>query len=167
MLLHCVRPAQSGGINGLLDPEIAYIRLRDRDPALIEALMHPEAMSIPPHIEADGSERPLAAGPVFAVDPLTGKLITRFTERKRNIVWRDTEETRAAVAALHEILTGDEPLLFHYRLAAGEGVICNNVMHDRSGFEDDSAPGRGRLYYRARYIDRIGYGPTRNAPRAA
>jgi len=157
MLLHCVRPARSGGVNGLLDPEIAYIRLRDRDPALIAALMHPEAMAIPPHVEADGSERPMAVGPVFAVDPQTGKLIMRFTERKRNIIWRDSDDTRAAIAALADLWSDDdEPLLFHFRLGPGEGVICNNVLHDRSGFEDDSTPGRGRLYYRARYIDRVG-----------
>ncbi len=167
MLLHCVRPAASGGVNGLLDPEIAYIRLRDRDPALIAALMHPEAMSIPPHIEDDGSERPLAVGPVYAVDPLTGKLIMRYTERKRNIIWRDSDDTRAAIAALTDLLSGGEPLLFHHRLAAGEGVICNNVLHDRSGFEDDPAPGRGRLYYRARYMDRIGRRAPADEPAAA
>jgi len=45
MVLHCVRPAEDGGVNQLLDPEIAYIRLRDRDPAHIKALMHPDTSS--------------------------------------------------------------------------------------------------------------------------
>ena len=47
MLLHCTAAAETGGENGLLDHEIAYIRLRDKDPDHIEALMHPEAMTIP------------------------------------------------------------------------------------------------------------------------
>ncbi|MCW2306295.1 TauD/TfdA family dioxygenase [Rhodobium gokarnense] len=156
MLLHCVRPAAEGGENGLFDPEIAYIRLRDRDPALIKALMHEDAMAIPEHVEPDGSTRPRATGPVFSLDPATGALLMRFTERKRNIVWRENAETTEAVAALRDILQSDDPLLFRYRLGAGEGVICNNVLHDRTGFVDDHRPGRTRLYFRARYIDRIG-----------
>jgi hypothetical protein len=30
MLLHCVRPAASGGVNRLLDPELAYIACATR-----------------------------------------------------------------------------------------------------------------------------------------
>jgi hypothetical protein len=33
------------------------------------------------------------------------------------------------------------------------GLVCNNVLHERSAFED--APGRPRLLYRARYVERI------------
>jgi hypothetical protein len=33
------------------------------------------------------------------------------------------------------------------------GVLCNNVLHDRSAFVD--APDIQRLLYRARYYDRI------------
>ena len=28
-----------------------------------------------------------------------------------------------------------DPLIIRYRLAAGEGVICNNVLHNRTGFD--------------------------------
>ncbi|HED33929.1 MAG TPA: taurine catabolism dioxygenase TauD, partial [Gammaproteobacteria bacterium] len=35
MVLHCVRPAQSGGENLLLDHEMAYIQLRDENPRFI------------------------------------------------------------------------------------------------------------------------------------
>ena len=38
-ILHCVRNAPEGGENALLDPEIAYIRMRDEDPNLVAALM--------------------------------------------------------------------------------------------------------------------------------
>ena len=34
------------------------------------------------------------------------------------------------------------------------GILCNNVLHDRSGFTDD--PARPRLILRARYHERIG-----------
>jgi hypothetical protein len=33
------------------------------------------------------------------------------------------------------------------------GLVCNNVLHDRSGFRDGAT--RKRLVYRARYYDRI------------
>jgi hypothetical protein len=33
------------------------------------------------------------------------------------------------------------------------GLISNNILHDRTGFQDDSD--RKRLLYRARYYDRV------------
>ncbi|MDK9694817.1 MAG: TauD/TfdA family dioxygenase [Siculibacillus sp.] len=152
MVLHCVRPAAEGGVNALLDHEIAYIRLRDRDPALVEALMRPDAMAIPPSVEEDGSVRDWAIGPVFEVDPATGGLLMRYTARKRHIVWADDSLTRAAVTALEEICATD-PLVFRLRLDAGQGVICNNVLHDRTAFGDESHS--TRLLYRLRSYDRL------------
>ena len=160
MVLHCVRAAPEGGVNGLMDPEIAYIRLRDRDPELVEAMMHPEAMTIPA-FEEEGRPRPAATGPVFWVDAESGALQMRYTARKHNIVWRADATTRAAAAALLDIMKGEDRYVFHTRLSAGQGVICNNVLHDRSAFTDTGRPGTGRLYYRARYRDRIaGSQPT-------
>ncbi len=34
----------------------------------------------------------------------------------------------------------------------GWGLICNNVLHTRTGFADGQPP---RLLYRARYYDRL------------
>ena len=157
MLLHCMRPAGEGGVNRLLDPEIAYIRLRDSDPGHIEALMHPEAMTIPASVEANGRVRPENVGPVFYVDPRSGALGMRFTARKRNVAWRDDPATRAAVAKLEAILRED-PLIVETRMEAGQGLICNNVLHDRTGFAPSNDAGRGRLLYRVRYADRIDVG---------
>jgi Taurine catabolism dioxygenase TauD, TfdA family len=153
MLLHCVRAAIEGGENALLDPEIAYIRIRDVNASWLGALMHPEAMIIPPSLEEDGSERPISIGPVFAVDA-GGRLLMRYTARGRNIRWRDTNETRAAFAFLDDLLRGEaEPLIFKARLAPGEGIICNNVLHARTAFDD--AAGSRRLILRARFANRI------------
>jgi TfdA family taurine catabolism dioxygenase TauD len=157
MLLHCMRPAGEGGVNRLLDPEIAYIRLRDSDPGHIEALMHPEAMTIPASVEANGRVRPENVGPVFYVDPRSGALGMRYTARKRNVAWRDDPATHAAVAKLEAILRED-PLLVETRMEAGQGLICNNVLHDRTGFAPSNDAGRGRLLYRVRYADRIDVG---------
>jgi alpha-ketoglutarate-dependent taurine dioxygenase len=155
MLLHCVRSAGLGGENGLLDHEVAYIRLRDENPDFIAALMHPQAMTIPANEVANGTLRAENTGPVFALDPDSGGIAMRYTARKRNVRWREDAVTQAAVRALEHLLSED-PLIMRVKLAPGDGVICNNVLHDRIGFETDSGPGPGRLLYRIRSYDRIG-----------
>lgn len=153
MLLHCVRPAKEGGINALLDPDIIYIRLRDKNPALVAAMMHPEAMTIPESVEEDGSVRPASKGPVFLIDD-AGRLTVRYTARTRNIIWRDDEDTQAAVAYLNRLLTHEEEeLIIKYKMAAGEGLLSNNVLHTRTAFENIETA--RRLLYRVRYRERI------------
>ena len=249
MVLHCVMSASAGGENRLLDHEIAYILLRDRDPEFIAALMANDAMTIPARIEdvggasreqgpraagmrppasaaepptvrasildagkggggasreqgpraagmrppasaaepptargsiidagkggggasreqgpraagmrapANAAEPPTAraacTGPVFSVGP-GGRLHMRYTARTRSIAWKEDERTRAAVAALEEILEADSPWVFRGRLEPGMGLACNNVLHDRAPFSD--TPERRRLLYRARYFDRV------------
>ncbi len=152
LLLHCVEPAMEGGENELLDHEIAYILLRDQNPEYVRALMHPGAMTIPANL-VDGEERrPEQSGPVFSVRP-DGRLHMRYTDRKRNIVWRDDPLTLEAVTFLREILYRETAWHFRGKLQPGWGLVSNNVLHTRTGFEDGERP---RLLYRARYFDRIG-----------
>jgi alpha-ketoglutarate-dependent taurine dioxygenase len=148
-ILHCVRPAAEGGENRLLDPEIAYMLLRDADPRYVAALSAPDAMTIPANTE-EGAARPAQTGPVFSSDG--GALHMRYTARTRSIEWRQDEATQAAVQFLKQILETDSPYVFKVRLSAGQGLVCNNVLHDRSAFTDNTP---GRLVYRARYLDRI------------
>lgn len=151
LLLHCVNPAATGGDNALFDHELLYLLLRDRNPDYIRALMHPECMSIPASY-VDGEEvRSQHSGPVFSVRA-DGRLHLRYTNRTRNIIWRDDPLTTEAVACLKQLLRDDSPWQFTARLEAGWGLICNNVLHTRTGFTDGAMP---RLLYRARYYDRI------------
>jgi len=154
-VLHCVSPAASGGENALLDPEIAYLRLRDENPEYIRALMAPDVMTIPANNEEGGENRPVQTGPVFSIDSATGSLHMRYTARTRSIEWKQDVATANAVKALECLLAGDSPHVFQYRLAAGEGLLCNNVLHSRTEFTDDVDKGTSRLLYRARYHDRI------------
>ncbi|QKT04046.1 TauD/TfdA family dioxygenase [Ectothiorhodospiraceae bacterium 2226] len=158
LIMFCVEPAATGGDNALLDPELAYLWLRDHDPALVAALMHPRAMTIPAH-EQDGRVlRPARSGPVFSVDE-RGALHMRYTARRHSVAWRDDAQTRSAVAFLQGILSDEGlPHRFRYTLRAGEGIVCNNVLHNRSAFEDDAAEGRVRRMYRARYYERVDVG---------
>lgn len=153
MLLHCVRPALSGGVNALLDHEIAYLLLRDADTRHVQALMEADAMTIPERVDENGVARPAQTGPVFSVDPATGSLHMRYTARTRSIVWKQHPATLAAREFLERLLASDTPYIFRARLEAGMGIVCNNVLHNRSGFagcSDDI-----RLLYRARYYDRM------------
>ncbi len=150
-ILHCVHPASDGGENALLDPEIAYIRLRDRDPEHIRALMRADAMTIPANVVDGEEQRPASIGPVFTSGE-RGRLAMRYTDRKRNVEWRDDEATTTAVAALRAVFEAEDTPMMRLRLQAGWGVICNNVLHTRTRFSDAGEP---RLLYRARYYDRI------------
>lgn len=154
MVLHCVRPASRGGENALMDHEIVYLLIRDENPLYIEALMQPDVMTIPANIENGVEIRPEQTGPVFSLDETTGRLHMRYTARTRSIEWKQDKMTQAAVKFLEEILAKDSPYIFHHRLTAGQGVICNNILHTRTPFEDEEGS-PGRLIYRARYYDRI------------
>ncbi|HHH38824.1 MAG TPA: taurine catabolism dioxygenase TauD [Sedimenticola sp.] len=154
LLLHCVRPAASGGANRLLDHEILFMELRDQDPAYVKALMHPGAMTIPANVVEGKTLRPARSGPVFMLFE-DGRLHMRYTDRSRSIEWRDDPLTREAVAALKGLLAGDRPYRFEGTLQSGQGLICGNVLHTRSGFENGE---QERLLYRARYFDRIAGG---------
>lgn len=153
-VLHCVQPAAAGGDNRLLDHEIAYILLRDADPEFVRALCAPDAMTIPANVEDGAKIRPEQTGPVFSTDAADGALHMRYTARTRSIEWRRDDTTRAAVQYLNQALE-DSRYVFAVRLAGGQGLVCNNVLHDRSAFTDDAALGLSRLVYRARYLDRV------------
>ncbi|MBT6094434.1 MAG: taurine catabolism dioxygenase TauD [Rhodospirillaceae bacterium] len=153
MLLHCVRPAKTGGESQLFDSDIAYIRLRDENPAWISALMHADTLTIPANDIEAGDVRGAEAGPVFAL--IDGQLAMRYTHRVRSAVWRDDPLTAEARAFLRDLLDDGDPLMVTHRLQAGEGVICNNVLHRRTSFENPDQTGQGRLLYRARFRDRV------------
>jgi len=140
IIMHCVRPAAEGGENSLVNPENVYIALRDENPAYIEALMHRKVI------------RAAQTGPVFMVKD-NGRLHMRFSARTRNIIWRDTEDTKKAVEMINALMV-DEGNVFKVTLEAGQGIVCNNVLHNRSSFTDSKI--QKRLMYRARYYDAVG-----------
>jgi len=151
MLLHTVQRAEAGGANRVLDHEIAYLALRDASPEHIRALMQPDAMTIPARTEEGEIARGDQTGPVFSFDS-AGQLHMRFTARTRSIAWSDQPEVHAAVAALGEILERDSHVM-QLQMEPGMGLVCNNVLHDRSGFTDSDTHRRRVL--RARFHERI------------
>ena len=148
MVLHCVERADHGGENDLLDPELAWLWLRDRDVEFTRALEAPDAMTIPANEEATEAGRGAVSGPVFCRDG-GGRMYMRYTSRTRSIVWKDDAATRDAVVALAGLLDSDWPYIFHHRLEPGQGLLCNNVLHNRGAF--DPVGPRERLLYRMRF----------------
>jgi hypothetical protein len=156
VVLHCDQDAAAGGENAVLDPEIAYVRLRDENPAFIDAFSHPECMAIPANT-VDGVEiRPAVCGPVFSfngADGANGALHMRYSERKKHIHWRTDDITTAAREWMSELLASNDRTIYRFTLKPGQGLISNNVLHNRSAFED--LPNQNRFLYRARYFDRV------------
>ncbi|MFB1487961.1 MULTISPECIES: TauD/TfdA family dioxygenase [unclassified Thiocapsa] len=151
--LFCVRAARDGGENGLIDHEMAYLRLRDESPQHIAALAHPQALSIPAHVQEGRTLRAASVGPVFSVRQ--GYLHMRYSARARHVIWRDTPDTYAARAALDRLFSRPDVFTFKLVMKPGEGLVSNNVLHCRTGFADDEDPSKSRLLYRIRFLDRI------------
>jgi len=153
MVLHCVQNAGQGGENRVIDHEIVYLLLRDINPEYIRALSSLDAMTIPARTDEDGVARPAQAGPVFSVNPDDGKLHMRYTARTRSIEWKQDPLTQTAITQLEQLLRSEIPYIFRLLLENGMGIICNNVLHDRTAFTDD--PLKPRLLFRARYLNRL------------
>ncbi len=152
--LHCVMPAPDGGENRLMDQEIVYIKLRDENPDYIQTLMADDVMIIPPRMGKEGNvARKEESGPVFSVDPVTGDLHMRYTIRTQNVIWKQDPFTQEALKRLAYWLECDSKYSYQGKLESGMGLVCNNVLHDRSAFEDSDT--QKRLIYRARYYARL------------
>jgi len=79
----------------------------------------------------------------------------RFTGRKNHIDWKDDPLLTRAREEIFKFLADETALHYRYRLQPGQGLITNNVLHNRTAFEDYPEDEKGRLYFRARFSDRI------------
>ena len=153
VLLHCVRAAREGGEIGLVDPEIAWLLLREAGAELVAALMQPDAFTV----TADGAARegsaPARSHAVFCVDAATGDLDTRFTTRRGGVRWKFDATTTEAAARLLRLMDRDARCAIRTRLEPGMGIVCNNVLRSRASFVDD--PASPRLLLRARFHERV------------
>ena len=151
--LYCIEPAIEGGENRWIDPEMLYIHFRELNPDIIYALSQVGALTIPERREGDKITREVSTGPVFFIDRVSQKPKMRFTQRKRNIHWLQSTSLTDALDVLNNFLSSDSEIHHQYKLAAGEGLICNNVLHNRSAFADNTEQKRKLL--RGRYINSV------------
>ncbi|VAX00889.1 hypothetical protein MNBD_GAMMA22-945 [hydrothermal vent metagenome] len=152
LLLHAVQRAASGGENALLDHEIAYILLREKNPDYVAALMKDNVLTIPARIESGKIVRAEQSGSIFSVSR-KGQLHMRYTIRDNNVMWSEDELTQQALEYLKLILSSDSPYIFKGLLQPGMGLLSNNVLHNRTAFTDDAS--HKRFIYRARYFNRL------------
>lgn len=157
VLLHCAVPAQHGGESLLMDHEIAYILLRDENPAYIEAFMQENVMSIPPNILNGKVIREASTGPIFSMTN-DGNLHMRYSARLRNITWKEDFMVKEACDFLQDLWQQENnPYIIRHTLQQGQGVICNNTLHRRTDFVDAEETHLKRLLFRGRYYDRINH----------
>lgn len=151
LTLFCEQTASSGGENELLDHEMMYIWLRDKNPNYVAALMEDDVMMIPERLENGKVARPDRYGPVFSINKDNARLHMRYTDRTKSIQWKDDALTLEAVGALKQFLKTPSPYVFKGKLEAGWGLISNNVLHTRGAFEEP------RKLYRARFFDSLSF----------
>ncbi len=151
--LFCVNPADQGGVNEWIDPQMIYLLLREDNADVAKALTHPQAMSIPEH-KVDGKvRRSTSTGPIFFIDEPTNELYMRYTQRKKNIEFLNSLEIKQAVEHLDALLKTNTDHHFEHLMQSGQGLLCNNVLHKRNAFTDDKD--NPRLLLRGRYFNRI------------
>lgn len=154
-ILHCVNPAPRGGANAFLDPEVVYLLIRRQSDEFATSLTRGDVFSVPPNIRDGATLRPAFTGPVFSITPNTGRIHMRFTNRSQHIYWNPDPAVSRAVEFLKATIDRAESFKIRLKLQAGQGVICNNVLHSRSAFTNGESIEHQRLMYRARYYDRV------------
>ena len=154
-VLHCVYPAPNGGSNTFLDSEIVYLAVKNHNEGYAASLAQPDAFSVPANTINGREVRPGFTGPVFSTDPFNGGLYMRYTARSRNISWNSKTEIQQAVRCLKSTIDEATDYTITHKLERGQGVICNNVLHKRTGFTNGESTNEQRLMYRARYYDRV------------
>ena len=151
--LFCVQPAASGGENKWIDQQMVYLLLREQNSEITDALSHPQAMSIPAHVVDGVTRRKKSVGPIFFIDQNSSELYMRYTQRKKHIELYSSTEVKQAVETLDQVLASDSDHHFCHTMKANQGMLCNNVLHKRMKFTDDTK--HPRMLLRGRYFNRI------------
>ena len=152
LFLLCKRPAVEGGSNKVLDNEILYILLRDKNPDALRVLMskdcfkykNPKTGEIDDHL----------GGKVFWTNP-DGHLCHRFSFRKMDMAWAEDSDVKAAQDVLESLILDESEYVIEGRLESGLGLVSNNVQHTREKLVDSDDPAKQRLLFRTRFYDRV------------
>ena len=137
-VLHCIRPAESGGESVLVDGFKLGEVLREKDSEAFNCLVQ---QSQPYHrIDHDNDIDQRTRGPVFVLDEYGEIIGFRFHTRAAAPFDVPAERFLNLYAANHALskLMLDERYQARFRLEAGDAVMFDNqrVMHARMGFSD-------------------------------
>lgn len=152
LFLLCKRPAIEGGSNKVLDHEIMYILLREKNPEALAVLMNKDCFNYrnPVTGEIDAS----LGGKVFWTNA-DGHLCHRFSFRQIDMAWSEGADVAAAREALESFLLNEPEYVIEGRLESGLGLISNNVLHTREKLVDSEDEAKKRLLFRTRFYDRV------------
>lgn len=153
LFLLCKRPAVEGGSNKVLDHEILYILLRDKNPDALRVLMSKNCFKYRNPTTGEIAEN--LGGKVFWTN-VGGNLCHRFSFRKTDMAWSEEDDVTAARAVLESLIQEESEYVIEGRLESGLGLISNNVLHTREKLVDSDNPEQTRLLFRARFYDRVG-----------
>lgn len=152
LFLLCKQPAVEGGSNKVLDHEILYILLRDRNPDALGVLMSKDCFKY--RNPKTGEINDHLGGKVFWTNS-DGHLCHRFSFRKTDMAWSDDADVTAARGVLESLLLGEPEHVIEGRLESGLGLISNNVLHTREKLVDGDDAASKRLLFRTRFYDRV------------
>lgn len=152
VFLLCKRPAIEGGNNKILDHEILYILLRDKDPEALRTLMRNDCFQ--PKNPKTGKINEHLGGKVFWTNS-DGYLCHRFSFRKMDMAWSEDAEILAARDVLESLILNESEYVIEGRLESGMGLISNNVLHTREKLLDSDDDTKKRLLFRCRFYDRV------------
>jgi len=152
LFLLCKRPAVEGGSNKVLDNEILYILLRDKDPDALGVLMNRNCFKYKNPKTGEIAEN--LGGKVFWTNS-GGNLCHRFSFRKIDMAWSGDADVQAARAVLESMMLEQSEYVIEGRLESGLGLISNNVLHTREKLVDSDDAAQKRLLFRARFYDRV------------
>ncbi len=152
LFLLCKRPAVEGGSNKVLDHEVLYIQLRDKDPGALEVLMNKDCFNY--RNPATGEIDLHRGGKVFWTNA-DGHLCHRFSFRKTDMAWSGDSDVAAAGHVLESLISDESAHVIEGRLESGMGLISNNVLHTRERLVDSDEAAKKRLLFRARFYDRV------------
>ncbi|NOY17776.1 MAG: TauD/TfdA family dioxygenase [Gammaproteobacteria bacterium] len=152
LFLLCKRPAIEGGSNKVLDNEVLYILLRDKDPQVLRILMRDDCFKYKNPKTGEISDQ--QSGKVFWTNP-DGHLCHRFSFRKMDMAWSEDSEVIAARDILESVILDESEYVIEGRLESGMGLVSNNVLHTREKPVDSDDPTKKRLLFRARFYDRV------------
>ncbi|MDP2828010.1 MAG: TauD/TfdA family dioxygenase [Sulfuricellaceae bacterium] len=152
LFLLCKRPAVEGGSNKVLDNEVLYIHLRDKDPDALDILMNKNCFKYKNPATGEISEH--LGGKVFWINT-DGHLCHRFSFRKMDMAWSEDGDITAARKVLESLISDESEHVIEGRLESGMGLISNNVLHTREKLVDSDDAAKKRLLFRARFYDRV------------
>jgi len=152
LFLLCSRPAVEGGNNKVLDNEILYILMRDKDPDALNILINNDCFKYKNPKTGEIAEN--LGGKVFWQNS-DGNLCHRFSFRKMDMAWSEDADVQAGKAVLESIIQAESEYVIEGRLESGLGLISNNVLHTREKLIDSDDPAQKRLLFRARFYDRV------------